>query len=118
MRRFGALVPGLSRPLWLLLCGESLAAIGTGLTLPFLFLYLSRVRGIEVEGAGVALALVAAVAFVGNPLAGWASDRIGARRTLVIGLGTVALGALAVALIRETWQAFGATALLGFGASI
>jgi MFS family permease len=66
----------------------------------------------------VALALLAAVAFVGNPLAGWASDRIGPRRTLVTGLGTVAAGAIAVASIRETWQALGATALLGFGASI
>jgi MFS family permease len=58
------------------------------------------------------------VAFVGNPLAGWACDRIGARRTVISGLATVAAGAVAVALIREPWQAFPATAALGFGAAV
>jgi MFS family permease len=118
MRRFLALVPRLPRPVWGLLGGESLAAIGSGLTLPFLFLYLARVRGLEVELAGLALALLAAVAFVGNPLAGWASDRIGARRVLVAGLVTVAAGALAIALIRAPWHAFVATVLFGFGAAL
>src|SRR4051812_46041967 len=73
MRRCRAWVPELPRPVWALLGGESLAAIGSGLTLPFLFLYLSRVRGLDVALAGLAMAVVAAVAFVGNPLAGWAS---------------------------------------------
>jgi MFS family permease len=111
-------VPALPKPVWALLGGESLAAVGSGVTLPFLFLYFSRVRGLEVELAGLALAVLAAVAFVGNPLAGWASDRVGARRTLVGGLVLVAVGALAVALVRQSWHAFVASALLGFGASI
>jgi MFS family permease len=118
MRRLRAWVPVFPAPVWALLGGESLAAVGSGLTLPFLFLYLSRVRGLDVELVGLAMALLAGVAFMGNPLAGRTSDRIGARRTLVGGLVVAAAGAVAVALVRETWQAFGASALLGFGASV
>lgn len=118
IRPLQAWIPRLPSRVWVLLAGESLAAIGSGLTLPFLLLYLSRVRGLDIELAGLAMALLAAVAFVGNPLAGWASDRAGARPTLVGGLITVAVGAVAVALIDETWHAFAATATLGFGAAI
>jgi MFS family permease len=118
MRQVHRWVPVLPRPVWALLGGEGLAAVGSGVTWPFLFLYFIRVRGLDVELASLALAVLAAVAFVGNPLAGWASDRIGARRTLVGGLVMVAVGALAVALVREPWHAFVASALLGFGASI
>src|SRR3954471_11554694 len=114
MRQLRAWVPWLPRPVRALLGGECLAAIGGGLPLLFLFLYLSRVRGLDVELAGLALAVLAAVAFVGNPLAGWASDRIGAQRTLVGGLVMAAAGAVAVALIRDAGQAFAATGLLGF----
>jgi predicted MFS family arabinose efflux permease len=68
-------VPQLPRRVWLLLAGECLAAVGSGLTLPFLLVYLHRVRGIDIELAGLALAGLAAAGFVGNPVGGWLADR-------------------------------------------
>ena len=101
-----ALIPVLPRRAWALLAGESIAAVGNGLTLPFVFVYVADVRGLDSDLAGFALALFAAVAFIGNPLSGWTSDRIGARRTLVTGLMIGAAGAVAMAAIRRPWEAF------------
>jgi MFS family permease len=112
------MVPELPRRVWLLLAGECLAAVGSGLTLPFLFVYLHRVRGIDIELAGLALAGLAGAGFVGNPVGGWLADRIGARRTLVAGLCVVAAGAGATGLVREASHAFLATGLLGLGAAV
>jgi MFS family permease len=112
------MIPRLPRSVWVLLGGESLASVGTGLTLPFLLIYLHRVRGIEMSEAAAALAWLAAVGLVGNPLGGWLSDRIGARRTLTGGLLLVSVAALAIALVREPWHAFAATGLFGLGAAV
>jgi MFS family permease len=108
----------LPRPVWVLLGGESLASVGTGLTLPFLLIYLHRVRGIDMSEAAAALAWLAAVGLVGNPLGGWLSDRVGARRTLTGGLLLVSVAAVAIALVSEPWHAFAATGLFGLGAAV
>lgn len=112
------LVPPLPRTAWLVLGGDALSAVGSGLTLPFLLVYLSRIRGIEVELAGLALATVALAGFAGNPLGGWLSDRIGPRRTLIGGLLVAAAGAFSVTLVQAPWQAFAAAAVVGFGAAV
>jgi MFS family permease len=112
------LVPDLPREAWVLLGGDSLSALGTGLTLPFLLVYLHQVRGIDLELAGLALSTVAVAGLAGNPVGGSLSDRIGARNTLIFGLLVASAGAASVALVREVWQAFGAAALIGFGAAV
>jgi MFS family permease len=114
----GRLVPALPAPVWALLAGEGVAAVGGGMALPFLVVYLHHVRGIALPVAGLALAWLAAVGLLGNPLGGWLADRLGARRTLVSGLVMVAIGGLAAAAIRSPWQAFAATGVIGFGAAV
>jgi MFS family permease len=114
----GRLLPALPAPVWALLGGECLAAVGGGMTLPFLLVYLHQVRGIALSVAGLALAWLAAVGLAGNPLGGWLADRVGARRTLVAGLLIVAVGALVAAAVRSPWQAFAATGCIGFGAAV
>lgn len=109
------LLPDLPRAAWLLLGGESLSALGGGLTLPFVLVYPHDVRGLELGLAGLVMACLAAVGFVGSPLGGALSDRAGARATLVSGLLAAPAGALAFAFVREPWHAFGAAALLGLG---
>ena len=64
------------------------------------------------------LACLAAAGVVGNPLAGALSDRVGARRTLLGGLVTLAGGAGGFALVRAPAQAFAAAGLLGVGAAV
>src|SRR5438874_12860051 len=54
--RRAALVPDLPRNAWIVLSGELLSAIGTGLSLPFFIVYLHRVRGIDLGLAGIIVA--------------------------------------------------------------
>jgi hypothetical protein len=53
------------------LAGDTMSAVGSGLTLPFFLVYLSRVRDIDLAVAGLALSTVA--------LAGLAATRWAAR---------------------------------------
>jgi len=103
---------------WRLLGGETLSALGCGLTLPFLLVYLHDVRGLELAPAGLAMACLAAAGFVANPLGGALSDRAGARATVVAGLVGAAAGAVALTAVREPWHAFAAAALLGLGVGV
>lgn len=113
-----ALVPALPRRAWVILGGDLLSAIGTGLTLPFLVVYLHRVRGIDLELAGAALATIALAALPGNPIAGVLVDRFGSRRTLILGLLVASLGTAAIAFVTDPWHAFAATLATGFGLAI
>jgi MFS family permease len=98
--------------------GDFLSALGSGLTIPFFLVYLHRVRGMDFEIAGLALSTIALAGFVGNPIGGALSDRIGPRNSLVLGLVCTAAGACAVAFVAEPWHALGAAALEGVGAAI
>ena len=95
-----------------------LSAVGTGLTLPFLLVYFSRVRGIELALAGFAVSMIGIASLVGNPTGGALADRIGPRRTLILGTVISAVGVAAVVLVRDPWQAFAAAGAVGLGASI
>lgn len=110
--------PSLPRDAWTILGGDALSAMGTGLTLPFLILYLHRVRGFGLGLAGVVVATVALVGLVGNPLSGVLSDRLGARQTVMTGLAVSAFGAIGLALVHNTWEAFASAAGVGLGASL
>jgi MFS family permease len=112
------LVPTLPREAWLILGGDTLCAIGTGMTLPFFVVYLHHVRGIGLEVAGLAVATIALASLPGNAVGGLLVDRVGARRTVVLGLTLSAAGAAAIAFVSVAWQAFAAAALSGFGVAI
>jgi MFS family permease len=77
--------------------GSYLVLFGVLLLVPF---YLSRGLGFGAARAGLELmALPVALGLVA-PLAGKISDRIGARRLTVSGMGIAAIGLLAVGLLR------------------
>ena len=109
------LLPKLPRRAWIVLGGDLLSAIGSGMTLPFLVVYLHRVRGLDLELAGAALATIALAALPGNPIAGVLVDRIGSRLTLIFGLLVTAAGTVAIAFVTAPWHAFVAAATTGFG---
>src|SRR5579884_217698 len=112
------LVPRLPRAAWIVLGGDLLSAIGTGLTMPFFVVYLHRVRGIDVAVAGLALATLALASFAGNVIGGALADRAGARRALMLGLAASAAGSAWIAFVTSSAAAFGAAAVLGLGNSI
>ncbi len=112
------LVPTLPRPAWIILGGDALSAIGTGMTLPFFVVYLHRVRGIELEIAGLAVATIALASLPGNAVGGFLTDRVGARRAVLTGLVLSAVGAASIAFVSAPWEAFAAAAASGFGIAV
>ena len=112
------LVPRLGRGAWVVLAADLLSAVGTGMTLPFLLVYLHTVRGLSLPMAGAVAASIAVASLAGNPLGGAGSDRIGPRATLAAGLAVAAAGALMLAGAHSPWQAFAGAAGSGLGVSV
>src|SRR6266511_5763293 len=113
-----ALVPELPRGAWTLVAGDAVSGIGSGLTLPFLLVYLHQVRGFGLGEAGLALSMVALAGFAGNPVGGSLVDRVGGRAALASGLAFSAAGSACLAFVIEPWQAYAAAATLGFGLAV
>jgi MFS family permease len=88
------------------------------MTLPFLIIYLHDARGISLGVAGAAVATVALAGFAGNPVGGSLADRIGAKATVIGGLVVAGVGSVALTAVHVAWQAFPASALVGFGLAI
>lgn len=76
----------------LTLVGTLVSAIGQGLTLPYLFVYLHDVLGAPLPVAGVVLAVASVVGLGATTLGGPLGDRIGLGRLAGIGLLVQAAG--------------------------
>ena len=113
-----ALVPELPRGAWTLLAADAVCSLGSGMTLPFLLVYLHDVRGLGLGAAGLAVSAVALAGFAGNPIGGSLSDRVGGRPAMLAGLALCAAGSASLAFATNAWQAFPAAATLGLGAAI
>ena len=112
------LIPRLPRAAWTVLAADALSAAGSGLTLPFLLIYLHDIRGLPLSIAGLAASMIAVGSVAGNVAGGAISDHFGARNAVVLGLTLAAAGAGLLALDAATWHAFAATAVVGLGAGI
>ncbi|NUR72668.1 MAG: MFS transporter [Hamadaea sp.] len=94
------------------------SAIGRGLTLPFMFIYLTKVRDISAFTAGLVIGWIAVCALVIGPIGGWAVDRFGARRIVVPMLLVEAAGVFGMGLVHNVTLAFAAATLIGLGGGI
>lgn len=110
-----SLNPRLPRSVLILQAGGLVNAVGNGIVMPFLFIYLHNERGFSLSLAGVVVAFLGIVGLATGPAAGAAVDRIGARRALSISLGFMALGYGGLALVQEPWHAFSVAVLAGIG---
>ena len=70
-----------------LLVGITLSAVGNGLVLPYLVIYLGQVRGLGTGVAGLVVAWQALVSLAVAPLAGTLVDRVGPRAVLLVAPG-------------------------------
>jgi MFS family permease len=109
------IIPKLPRNAWIILGGDAVSAFGNGLVLPFLIIYFNQVRDIPLGVSALALSMVGVMGFVGSPLSGMLVDKIGSRRALFVSLSVNVAAIVAVILVRESWHAFVAGALLGLG---
>jgi MFS family permease len=103
----------LSRATWLLIAGEAVSALGTGLVLPLTLIYLHQVRGIALPEVGALMATIGAVGLVAVPLTGIALDRFGARPVLFAVLCGQALGEAGLALVHSTATALPVVLVIG-----
>lgn len=108
-----ALTPSARR----IMVGNGIAAIGGGLTLPFLVIYLGQVRNL---GTGIAAGLVAYMALLGlafTPPVGTLVDRIGPRPVLMAGLAVIGAATAALAFARTLPQIVAAITFMAVGQS-
>ena len=116
-RRAG-LVPVLPRRAWVVLGSDFLSAIGSGLTLPFLFIYAHQVRDLSYGTSGLVVSTVALASLAGNPVGGALADRWTPRRALMAGLVIAAAGSVALAVAHAAVALFGTAAVIGFGVAM
>ncbi len=94
---------GLPRPFWVLWWGTLVNRLG-GFVQPLLVLYLTQVRGASVRDTGLILTLFGLGAAVSQPVGGALADRVGRRRTMVLGLVASAIALLVLGAARTLPQ--------------
>ena len=100
-----------------ILVGTLLSAVGRGLTLPFLFIYLTDVRGLSDPRAGLVIGWYGVVTLALSPLGGTLIDRFGARRVMLPCLLVEAAGTGSLALVDSTASAFAVITVVAVGSS-
>jgi MFS family permease len=103
---------GLSPAVWILVVARAVNRIGA-FTLPFLGVVLTVEFGTSLSQTGLILALFGAATIPSRLLGGYLADRLGRRRTIVLGLTGCAVAQTWIALSQVLWSAVLATVLLG-----
>lgn len=101
-----------------ILVGTIFSAVGRGLTLPFLFIYLTKVRHLDASTAGLVIGWFGLFSLLVAPVGGTLIDRFGARRIVLPALLLEAVGVGGLALVANVWQAWGALTLASVGAGV
>jgi MFS family permease len=101
------------RPARIVIAGDAVAALGTGLILPLTLIYLHQVHGIRLPVVGILLAMQAAVGLVAVPFSGALMDRIGARKVLAGALIGQAVGSVGLAWTHSVLTAVPVMVILG-----
>lgn len=107
----------MSREVRRVLLGVALSAVGAGLSMPLLIVYLTQVRDIPTSTAGFVVAYMAIVGLVLLPLSGIAVDRFGPRPMLMGGLVVEAIGVLLITQVTNAGSAFAVATVIALGGS-
>lgn len=109
---------GMSAEVRRIFVGVGLTALGNGLSLPYLLVYLHLVRGLSTVMAGVVIAYIALIGLAATPVTGWAVDHFGPARMLTLGLSIDALGVLLFTQIRGVGSAFAVATVMAAGQTL
>ena len=107
--------PGLDPLVKRLFVGIAFSALGSGLTMPFLYVYLAEVRGIATSTVGLLFAFMGLLGFIGSPVGGTLIDRIGPRPVMIVGLTAEAIGVGSLAFVQNAWHALAVAAFITLG---
>ncbi|MGW7579268.1 MFS transporter [Streptomyces sp. NPDC054765] len=98
--------------------GNALSAFGSGFTVPYLYVYVAKVRDLGASTAGAVLAILAVAALVVLPLTGRAIDRRGPLPVAVIGTVSAAIGSLGIGLSATEPLVIASAVALGAGIAV
>ncbi|WJY42889.1 MFS transporter [Streptomyces sp. P9-2B-2] len=98
--------------------GNALSAFGNGFTVPYLYVYVAKVRDLGASTAGVVLAMLAMAALVVLPLTGRAIDRRGPLPVAIAGTVSAAVGALGLGLSATEPLVIASAIALGAGIAV
>lgn len=99
------------------LFGNALAAIGSGLTLPLLIVYLGQVRGLGTTVGGFVVAYIALVQLLLLPVAGILVDRLGPRPVLMGGLLVQGSGIALLTQVESVATAYAVATVISVGSA-
>jgi MFS family permease len=115
----GSGAAGLAERAWrLTLVGTLVSAVGGGLTLPFLIVYLHDIRHLSLPLAGVIVAASGVAGIAVGTVGGSLGDRVGVGRVMLGGLVVGAVGTAGLAFVSGPGPAAVAVALVGAGDAI
>lgn len=106
-----------SRDARLILLGTLFSAIGRGLTLPFLFIYLTKVRDLDGTTVGLLVGWMGAISLLLAPVAGSLIDRFGARYVVAPLMVVASVGSGLLAFADSAWIVFVALTVLAIAFS-
>ncbi|MGI5258686.1 MFS transporter [Streptomyces angustmyceticus] len=98
--------------------GNALSAFGSGFTVPYLYVYVAKVRDLGPSTAGAVLAMLAVAALVVLPLTGRVIDRRGPLPVAVVGSVSAAVGSLGIGLSSTEPLVIAAAIALGAGIAV
>ncbi|MGH2820090.1 MAG: MFS transporter [Actinomycetota bacterium] len=117
VRHLRRLDPRLPREVWLLQLGGVVNWFGTGVVIPFLFIYMHNVKGFSNTIAGLVIAANGLFQLGATLGSGWAVDHLGGKRMLAGSLIVQAVAVSTLPLVEEPWQAVLAMGFYGVGTS-
>ncbi|MEX2983421.1 MFS transporter [Streptomyces sp. C36] len=98
--------------------GNALSAFGNGFTVPYLYVYVAKVRGLGAGTAGLTLFTLAVAALIVLPFTGRAIDRRGPLPVAIVGTVSAAIGSLGMGLSGSTPLVIASAAALGAGIAV
>lgn len=101
--------------IWIMLLAYSVSLFGSGMTEPYLILYLHNQNRMDLELAGLIIAMLSVSGVLFIPVSGWLGKVIGVENTLAFMLVTAGGGEAMMAVMNKPLWAFVAALLLGGG---
>ena len=107
----------LPRPVLFLFLGYAVNFFGTGMTLPFLMIYLHMERHLSLSVAGLVISFASLIGLFITPIVGFAVDRLGSFRVLVLSLVQLFIGTMGYAYSVNVGIALLSSLFIGVGNS-
>jgi MFS family permease len=104
-------------PFRTLAIGRFLDAIGSGLTMSLLVVYLAEVRGLPILTASLVLTWMAVVGLAAAPTAGTLTDRFGPRPVILVAILLEASGVALLSQVTTAPAAFAVATVMALGAA-